>query len=210
MRTDILDREFEIRQWICQSLTKTEISKRLQCKQQTLNQYLKKMNIDYKGQRNQKGVRKGNSYRSALSYIENKSNISSSKLRDKLLKDGIKERKCERCGRTKWGKSPIPLELHHKNGDHYDNTLSNLEILCPNCHALIPNHSKKKSEGQNDISINNNHRKTLRPKSYNIFKQEMDKLNWNYCAMGRKYGVSDNAVRKWEKYFKKNMNQQPS
>lgn len=201
MRTDILNREPEIRQWICQSLTKAEISKRLQCKQQTLNQYLKKMNIDYKGQQNQKGIRKGNSYRNALSYIESGNYISSSKLRDKLLKDGIKKRKCERCGRTKWGKSPIPLELHHRNGNHYDNTLSNLEIICPNCHALVPNHSKKKTDIKKNIS---NNRKTLRPKDYDTFKKEMNELNWNYCAMGRKYGVSDNAIRKWEKYFKKN------
>ena len=30
-----------------------------------------------------------------------------------------------------------------------------------------------------------------------------DELNWNYCAMGRKYGVSDNAIRKWEKTYQK-------
>jgi len=28
---------------------------------------------------------------------------------------------------------------------------------------------------------------------------KMDLLNMNYCEVGRKYGVSDNAVRKWEK-----------
>jgi 5-methylcytosine-specific restriction endonuclease McrA len=36
---------------------------------------------------------------------------------------------------------PIPIELHHKNGDHYDNSLDNLEILCPNCHAQEDNNS---------------------------------------------------------------------
>jgi hypothetical protein len=30
----------------------------------------------------------------------------------------------------------LPLELHHKDGNHYNNELSNLEILCPNCHAV--------------------------------------------------------------------------
>lgn len=29
----------------------------------------------------------------------------------------------------------IPLELEHKNGNHFDNRIENLEILCPNCHA---------------------------------------------------------------------------
>lgn len=35
----------------------------------------------------------------------------------------------------------IPLELHHINEDHYDNRLENLLILCPNCHALMDNHT---------------------------------------------------------------------
>ena len=30
----------------------------------------------------------------------------------------------------------IPLELHHKDGDHFINDFDNLQILCPNCHAL--------------------------------------------------------------------------
>lgn len=46
-------------------------------------------------------------------------------------------------------------------------------------------------------------RKVKRPETYEQFKQEMDELDWNYCAMGRKYGVSDNAIRKWEKIYQK-------
>ena len=46
-------------------------------------------------------------------------------------------------------------------------------------------------------------RKIKRPETYEQFKQEMNELNWNYCAMGRKYGVSDNAIRKWEKAYQK-------
>lgn len=34
----------------------------------------------------------------------------------------------------------IPLELHHINGDHTDNRLENLQVLCPNCHALTDNY----------------------------------------------------------------------
>jgi hypothetical protein len=38
------------------------------------------------------------------------------------------------------------LELHHKDGDRTNNILSNIELLCPNCHALTDNYrgSKKK------------------------------------------------------------------
>jgi hypothetical protein len=40
-----------------------------------------------------------------------------------------------------WNDKPIPLELHHKDGDHFNNELSNLQILCPNCHAQQSNNS---------------------------------------------------------------------
>lgn len=46
-------------------------------------------------------------------------------------------------------------------------------------------------------------RRVKRPDSYEQFCNEMEELNWNYCAMGRKYGVSDNAIRKWQKSFEK-------
>lgn len=44
---------------------------------------------------------------------------------------------------TEWNGKPIPLELHHKDGNHYNNDLTNLEVLCPNCHAQTDNCSCK-------------------------------------------------------------------
>lgn len=46
-------------------------------------------------------------------------------------------------------------------------------------------------------------RKVARPGTYAQFKEEMEQCNWNYCAMARKYGVTDNAIRKWERYYQK-------
>jgi len=43
--------------------------------------------------------------------------------------------KCNRCGINEWLGNPITLELDHKNGDRNKNNRSNLEALCPNCHA---------------------------------------------------------------------------
>ena len=62
------------------------------------------------------------------------------KLKKRLLKEGLKELKCECCGLEKWQGMPIPLELHHVNGDNRDNRIENLELLCPNCHALTDNY----------------------------------------------------------------------
>lgn len=44
--------------------------------------------------------------------------------------------KCNRCKLEFWLGKKIPLELEHKDGDHFNNERQNLELLCPNCHAL--------------------------------------------------------------------------
>lgn len=69
------------------------------------------------------------------------SNFQSHKLKKRLFTEKLKFPKCEICG---WDeKSPdgrVPLELDHINGNHHDNRLENLRILCPNCHSLQPTH----------------------------------------------------------------------
>jgi hypothetical protein len=59
-----------------------------------------------------------------------------SHLRRRLIKEGLKEARCEMCGLDSWNGGPIPLELDHINGVRDDNRLSNLRVVCPNCHAL--------------------------------------------------------------------------
>lgn len=74
--------------------------------------------------------------------VEN-SIYQSFKLAKRLIKEGYKERKCEMCGNTHWCNHLIPLELHHINGIRTDNSLENLQLLCPNCHALTDNYRGK-------------------------------------------------------------------
>lgn len=69
--------------------------------------------------------------------------ISTYKLKNRLLKEGIKEYKCECCGRTEWLGESIPLELHHINGIKSDLRIENLQILCPNCHTFTDNYRGK-------------------------------------------------------------------
>jgi hypothetical protein len=56
-------------------------------------------------------------------------------LKGRLLREGLKENRCEICGISEWQGRPINVQLHHKNGDGLDNRLINLEFLCPNCHS---------------------------------------------------------------------------
>ena len=70
------------------------------------------------------------------SLLVNGSMMPSAKLRARLIRAGLKKQMCEICGRSEWNGEPLPLELDHVNGDHTDNRLDNLRILCPNCHAI--------------------------------------------------------------------------
>ena len=81
-------------------------------------------------------------------YLDNKFPIQSHALRVRLLRENVFKAQCNKCKLDKWNGLPISLELEHKNGDHSDNSLTNLELLCPNCHAQTSTwrgRNKKKS-----------------------------------------------------------------
>ena len=187
------------------------------------------------------------------------------KLKLRLIKEGLKEEKCECCGNTEWLGQPIKLELHHINGNHNDNRLENLQLLCPNCHAYTDNYrgknikwsaQKKISEveqpkfketliddgnlepekkyiiiesGAETKQAEPKSRKTKEPRYCAFCGKELvgKQRNNKYCSqecahkangskrpdvftllndfkelksfvqVGKKYGVTDNAVRKW-------------
>ena len=50
---------------------------------------------------------------------------------------------CEMCHNTEWLNRPIPLETHHIDGNPNNNKDTNLQLLCPNCHAFTPNYKGK-------------------------------------------------------------------
>ena len=73
------------------------------------------------------------------SKLHRNTKTNSHKLRNKLIEFGYKESKCELCGISEWLGKPVKLQLHHIDGNHDNNELSNLQILCPNCHSMTDN-----------------------------------------------------------------------
>lgn len=71
-------------------------------------------------------------------------------LRKYLLKNELKENKCEICGLTSWLGKKIIVHVHHVDGNTFNNLLKNLKMVCPNCHSQTDtwgslNIKKKKS-----------------------------------------------------------------
>ena len=182
--------------------------------------------------------------------IENSTFVSSNHLRKKLLKEGIKLHKCEKCLHEVWNNLPIPLELEHCNGINTDNRIENLLLLCPNCHAQTDHYRGKNKLGytyesrekrrieldkieilikEEKVKIKSEQKKILpslcecgntktkkaklcrdcdyvergskiRPSIFQLM-EDFKELK-NFVQVGKKYGVSDNSVRKWLKVYK--------
>ena len=213
---------------------------------QSLNARLQKWSIStdhFMGQGWSKGKVFREKWKSTDMLLINDSLRSSAYIRKRILRDGLKENKCEICGQGEiWNGNQLTLQLDHINGIHSDNRIENLRILCPNCHTQTPTHSgknkkcKTKSETggsrtrKTPLSKNGGFANlpTVPCKSCNkefqlksitqkycsqecahrfqrkIERPDLDLLQklvdeTSYCAVGKKFGVSDNAIRNWLK-----------
>ena len=170
----------------------------------TLQKYIDKYNLDtshFTGQTWNRGKTGEETAVIPLDQIlKENTNYKSSYLKDRLIKAGLKEYKCEICGNTgEWQGKPMTLELHHINGNHYDNRLENLQILCLPCHSQTDSYRKHKEDSVNkpetfDISIKEkkceNCGKTFKPQKkqtrfcsrecYTEFLNKNGTLNKNY------------------------------
>jgi len=220
-RKDILNRKDDILTWVKENKPKNFICKELKCRPITLNSYLKKIGIEYEGKQNWSRNKKfPNRLIPATEYLKKDFCVHSNVLKEKLIRDEIKEKKCEICGTRKWNKMDVPLELHHIDGDRHNNELSNIQIICPNCHAQTSNFNRTKDFIKNGGK--QKHRKTKKCKCGKDIletskrcstcnkinkrkvkdrpsKEELTKIisETSLEAVGRKYGVTGNAVKKW-------------
>lgn len=152
-------------------------------------------------------------------------------LKRRLYAEGIKTRRCELCGQGEdWHGKPMALILDHINGVPTDNRLENLQVVCPNCAATLATHCGRKNRiereprgclhcGKEFIPKYRSHRYCSlmcgthskgshdpRPDSRKVPRPPYETLladvaSMSFLAVGRKYGVSDNAIRKWLRWY---------
>jgi hypothetical protein len=152
-------------------------------------------------------------------------------LKRRLLEEGLKQPACELCGQGPiWHGRQMSLVLDHANGVHDDNRLENLRILCPNCNATLDTHCGKHNKrkhpdrlcavcerlfrphrggqlycsqscaGQGEARrAAQRTRRTVERPPYEQLLAEIEASS--FLAVGRRYGVSDNAIRKWVRTY---------
>lgn len=159
-----------------------------------------------------------------LDILVEHSSYDRTKLKNRLYKEGFKKRECEECGQgEEWRGKKISLIIDHINGVNNDNRLLNLRILCPNCNATLDTHcgrkmsiyrekvTKKNSCCICGVKIYKGSKKCVGCNTFNLRKVERPSLEQllldievsNYVLTGKKYGVSDNTIRKWMRKYEK-------
>lgn len=119
------------------------------------SQYIKENNFDTStlvGRALKKYSNKGIPKKTLSENLVENGSRNSQKIKIRLVREGVKKWECEKCGISEWNDMPIMLELHHINGNHFDNRLENLLLLCPNCHSQTSNFRGKNLQYDKDLA----------------------------------------------------------
>ncbi len=75
---------------------------------------------------------------------------SSNKVARRYLQENFNH--CNECGIPKfWNNKPLTLQCDHIDGDCTNNQLSNLRLLCPNCHTQTKTYGSKNTNNPHGI-----------------------------------------------------------
>ena len=170
-----------------------------------LQDYLKENNIDTSHFTMKQTPFEGGTFNIDLfkDYLKSHKKLDLRIIKEKLIKYGIKEKRCEKCKRTEWEGNDIPLHLHHINFNHYDNSLENLQLLCANCHDQIHHilYSEKNGITRNyDILINDKTTEEVFNKNNNDGRPRCKICNKiitkgaTYCDSCKKRLISENGA----------------
>lgn len=110
--------------------------------------------------------------------------------------------RCENCGLTEWQGQKVPLEVHHIDGDELNSVLENLQVLCPNCHALTNNYKGKNQKKQDGLKVSEEALVEALREAPNI-RQAL--LRVGLTAKGANYTRANELIIKYqiEKHLKK-------
>lgn len=137
-------------------------------------------------------------------YLNNNKKISSYQLKLRLIKDKIKEDKCECCGISEWQGHKLSIQLHHIDGDNENNNLNNLQLLCPNCHSITDNYAGKNNESgilkkyKNSLPDKNTLENERRKNIVNNCNIDFSKNGWRK-ELSKMFGIVPSHVGEWLK-----------
>jgi hypothetical protein len=160
------------------------------------------------------------------------STFSRGHLKERLYAEGLKDRRCDLCGQGEiWRGQRMSLILDHANGIANDHRLENLRIVCPNCAATFNTHCGRnlplrekrrcrrcdapfwpryREQRYCSRPCGNRHERhgIPRPRARRVERPPYEQLlaeveELGYCCVGRRYGVSDNAIRKWLRQYER-------